>query len=137
MHFSTALVSAFAASLVTAHPGADVQHEAQERGKYLASAKRTSLNHCVAQLKARGQTATAALRRRAAAEKKAKRGVVPKRALSDLNRSHHSDADYNAETPLETLFAKEKSCVLAPETTEGPYCKHEEDGGPWSFVKLD
>ncbi|KAK8035523.1 hypothetical protein PG993_010518 [Apiospora rasikravindrae] len=121
MHFSTALISAFTATLVAAHPGANVEHEAQERRDYLATAKRTSLDHCSAQLQARGLGKAAALRRRAVTEKKAKRGVVAQRDLADLNKSHHSDADYDATTPLDTLFSKEKSCVLAPETTEGPY----------------
>lgn len=123
MHFSTALVSAFAAALVVAHPGANVEAEALERRDYLATAKRTNLDHCSAQLQARGLRQTAALRRRAVAEKKAKRGLLLQRDLADLNKSHHSDADYDAKTPLDTLFAKEKSCVLAPETTEGPYCE--------------
>lgn len=123
MLFSTALVSAFAAALVAAHPGANVEEEAQERRDYLATAKRTSLDHCSAQIKARGLGKAAAMRRRTLAENKAQRGVLAKRDLADLNKSHHSDADYDATTPLDTLFAKEKSCVLAPETTEGPYCK--------------
>ncbi|KAK7954718.1 hypothetical protein PG988_015412 [Apiospora saccharicola] len=121
MRFSAALISAFAATLVVTHPGANVEEEAQERRDYLATAKRTSLDHCSAQMKARGLGQAAALRRRAVAEKKAKRGLLPQRDLADLNKSHHSDADYDDKTPLDTLFAKEKSCVLAPETTEGPY----------------
>ncbi|KAK8010825.1 aromatic compound dioxygenase [Apiospora arundinis] len=121
MHFSTALISAFAATLVAAHPGANVEEEAQERRGFLSTAKRTNLDHCSAQIKARGLGKTAALRRRTLMENKAKRGVVAQRDLADLNKSHHSDADYDTTTPLDTLFEKEKSCVLAPETTEGPY----------------
>lgn len=43
------------------------------------------------------------------------------RDLSALNTSHHSDEDYTLDTPEETIFASNGSCVLSPEVTEGPY----------------
>ena len=122
MRFSSALVGAFAASVATAHPGANVEEEALERREFLASSKHTTLDHCSAQIKARGLEKASAIRRRSLFENQAKRGVV-ERALEDINKSHHSDADYGANTQPAELFTKEKSCLLRPESTEGPYCK--------------
>lgn len=136
MRFSSALVGAFAATMVTAHPGANVEEEALERREFLASAKRTTLDHCSAQIKARGLEKAAALRRRSLFENTVKRGVVAELALGDLNKSHHSDADYDADTTPAELFAKEKSCLLHPESIEGPYCKSARSSSPDS-VSLD
>lgn len=108
--------------MVAAHPGANVEEEALERRDFLTTAKRTSLDHCSAQMKARGLEKAAAIRRRKLAQAKAKRGVLP-RAEGDINKSHLSDAKYDANTPLGTLFEQEKSCILAPEAIEGPYCE--------------
>lgn len=43
------------------------------------------------------------------------------RDLSALNTSHLSGEDYTLDTPEETIFASNGSCVLSPEVTEGPY----------------
>jgi hypothetical protein len=40
-----------------------------------------------------------------------------------LGKSHLSPEKYTLQTPLETIFASNSSCVLSPEVTEGPYCK--------------
>lgn len=122
MRFSSALVGAFAATIVTAHPGANIEEEVMERREFLANSRRTTLDHCSAQIKARGLEKAGALRRRSLFENNAKRGIV-ERAPGDINKSHHSDADYDADTTPGDLFSKEKSCLLHPETTEGPYCK--------------
>lgn len=122
MRFIVALAAA-AAVLVAGHPGHSVSDELIKRQEFLKSSKRTDLNHCAAKVKAREIEARAVARRKAAAEKKAKRGFIP-RDLSDINKSHLSDADFGVDTPLDTVFASNSSCVLSPEETEGPYCKN-------------
>jgi len=41
-----------------------------------------------------------------------------------LNVTHHSSECYTLDTPVETIFATNNSCVLSPEVTEGPYCEY-------------
>jgi protocatechuate 3,4-dioxygenase beta subunit len=38
-----------------------------------------------------------------------------------LKINHTSPIVYNPETPLDTIFAGNQSCILVPEVTEGPY----------------
>lgn len=38
-----------------------------------------------------------------------------------MNTSHLSTEDYTLDTPEETIFSGNSSCVLSPEVTEGPY----------------
>jgi hypothetical protein len=46
------------------------------------------------------------------------------RDLADLlKKSHLSPHKYTPDTPMDTIFASNASCVLSPEVTEGPYCK--------------
>lgn len=42
-----------------------------------------------------------------------------------LNKSHHSPEHYTLNTPEETLFHSNSSCVLSPEVTEGPFCEYQ------------
>ncbi len=44
------------------------------------------------------------------------------RQLSSLNESHKSSQKYTPQTDLAVVFAANNSCLLSPETTEGPYC---------------
>lgn len=37
--------------------------------------------------------------------------------------SHLSEEDYTIDTDPSVLFAGNRSCVLNPEATEGPFCK--------------
>ncbi|KAH8900727.1 aromatic compound dioxygenase [Thozetella sp. PMI_491] len=120
MRFSAALISAYAASLAAAHPGADPRTELLERREFLSNVERSDLKHCASKLKARGIEERAIQRRMAAAAMKSKRGII-QRASSDINKSHLSGADYSANTDLGTIFAANTSCVLSPEETEGPY----------------
>ncbi|KAI0121088.1 Intradiol ring-cleavage dioxygenase [Xylariales sp. AK1849] len=120
MRFSIAVVAAFAATLAAAHPGEDHTMELLERQEFIANSRRTNLGHCAAKHKARGIEQRAIQRRSAIVEKNSKRGFV-ERALSDINKTHHSDADFEADTPLADVFANNASCVLSPEETEGPY----------------
>ncbi|KAK0644561.1 Intradiol ring-cleavage dioxygenase [Cercophora newfieldiana] len=47
--------------------------------------------------------------------------VVDRDITELLNKTHHSTEKYTLQTPVETLFASNGSCVLSPEVTEGPY----------------
>lgn len=122
MHFTNALLSVLAATQVFAHPGHDVREEALARRTFLENAKHTDLNHCSAQLRARGHDKRSVLRRQTLAAENAQRGII-QRAPSDINRTHLSTADFNQNTPLHDVFAVNRSCVLSPEVTEGPYCR--------------
>jgi protocatechuate 3,4-dioxygenase beta subunit len=50
---------------------------------------------------------------------------LPKLRVRDagtvLNTTHLSPIDYSPLTPLDVIFESNSSCVLSPETTEGPY----------------
>ncbi|KAH8675251.1 Intradiol ring-cleavage dioxygenase [Xylariales sp. PMI_506] len=120
MYFTYALLTAYAAASVAAHPGADVQAELLERRRFLSNVKRADLSHCSAQFAERGIDKRAIQRRKELVKQKAPRSVLA-RAASDINKSHLSDADYTADTPLDTVFAANSSCLLSPEETEGPY----------------
>lgn len=63
MHLRTFLASAFAAILVCAHPGGDVQTELAEQRAMLSLMTRTDLSHCAEKIKARGLEARAIARR--------------------------------------------------------------------------
>lgn len=121
MRFSAAVVASVAATLVAAHPGANIQQELRERQEFTANSKRTNLGHCAAKHKARGIEERAIERRSNLAAMNAKRGILA-RDPSDINKTHLSDADFDETTPLQTVFAQDASCVLSPEETEGPYC---------------
>ncbi|KAH6652363.1 Intradiol ring-cleavage dioxygenase [Truncatella angustata] len=120
MRFSAALIASVAATLVAAHPGADLKEELRERQEFIANSKRTNLGHCAAKHKARGIEQRAIARRHNVAMKNAKRGVL-QRDPTDINKSHLSDAGFDNTTPLADIFAQNASCVLSPEETEGPY----------------
>ncbi|KAI4595050.1 hypothetical protein KJ359_007303 [Pestalotiopsis sp. 9143b] len=120
MRFSAAVVASVAATLVAAHPGANIQQELRERQEFTANSKRTNLGHCAAKHKARGIEERAIERRSNLAAMNAKRGILA-RDPSDINKTHLSDADFDETTPLQTVFAQDASCVLSPEETEGPY----------------
>ncbi|KAK3905546.1 Intradiol ring-cleavage dioxygenase [Staphylotrichum tortipilum] len=114
---------ALLASLVTAHPGHDVAHEAAERREYLQTAKRTSLAHCTEQLRARGAEARNVARRQAVVEKaRQRRGLVRRDFSAVLAEDHNkTTAGFSRDTDAATLFAGYKSCLLTPEVTQGPY----------------
>ncbi|KAI0452299.1 aromatic compound dioxygenase [Xylaria acuta] len=119
MRVST-ILAASAAVLVAAHPGHDHSDEILQRRDFISNTKRSDLSHCAAKLKARGVEQRSTLRRRALADARSKRGIIG-RDVSDKNKSHLSDSGYTAETPLDTIFSSNTSCLLSPEVTEGPY----------------
>jgi hypothetical protein len=45
------------------------------------------------------------------------------RQLSTIDESHKSTKPFNPSTPPSEIFAGMNSCVLQPETTEGPFCE--------------
>ncbi|EKD12207.1 uncharacterized protein L3040_000325 [Drepanopeziza brunnea f. sp. 'multigermtubi'] len=114
--------------LVHAHPGHDIQQEIKERAASLENYPR-DLSHCAAKLKARGNEARNIDRRSALLKaERQKRGLHPglplltaRDAGTVLNTSHLSPIAYTPETSTDVLFSGNKSCILAPEVTEGPY----------------
>ncbi|KAF5673431.1 extracellular dioxygenase [Fusarium heterosporum] len=114
---------AIAAGIASAHPGHDVAQEAAERRQFLNSVKRSSLAHCAPKLRARGIEARNVARRSAQVDKlRQKRGLKKRDADEVLNKSHNkTDLGYTPNTDADTLFAGYNSCVLTPETTQGPY----------------
>lgn len=111
-----------------AHPGHDHTHEAALRARYLQENPR-SLSHCAAKLRARGHAQANLKRRQALAESlQQQRGLKGLACLKarDLNSvlgtSHESNnTSFNLDTAPKELFADQSSCILQPETTEGPY----------------
>lgn len=43
--------------------------------------------------------------------------------MSSVHTPHKSDKPYTASTAPSIVFSGNKSCILSPETTEGPFCK--------------
>jgi hypothetical protein len=107
---------------ITAHPGADHAEEAAAIRSFYQHSKR-DLSHCAKQLQARGHLDKQIARRHQLARSLRIDEGLAKRALSDIDESHHVDEHYTVWTPAEILFSSNNSCVLSPETIEGPYCK--------------
>ncbi|CAH0025999.1 unnamed protein product [Clonostachys rhizophaga] len=125
---------ALLASGVAAHPGHDVQQEAEERRDFLQSIETRSLSHCVKRWQENGLEARHNARRAAIVQDaRHKRGLLgSKRKKRDLdgvlNTSHNlTDLRFTPNTDHSTLFASINSCVLTPEVTQGPYYVSGED----------
>ncbi|KAI2618086.1 aromatic compound dioxygenase [Hypomontagnella submonticulosa] len=126
MRFAGSVVSGLAllTGFAAAHPGHDLTQEIKERREFLNSVKRTNLDHCAGQLKARGVQKRNIERRAALLEKaRAKRGLTKKRDLNSVLATDHNATDlgYTTNTDAATLFAGYNSCLLTPEVTQGPY----------------
>lgn len=125
VHFAPSFL-ALAASLffsvpAVAHPGHDIAEELAERAAYFASDSYTGLAHCAETLKSR-QAGLISRRKAQVQHLRTKRGIV-KRSFEDvLSTDHHSNASVTPESPDDVIFAGNASCILQPETTEGPYC---------------
>lgn len=124
MQFLVVLV-ALAVSLLSgesvAHPGHDLNEEIAERAAFLATAEHTSLDHCAEQLQARSNEMIK--RRKSMVEHlRAKRGLVKRDFDTVLNTDHHSNQSVTPDSPNDVIFGSNSSCILQPETTEGPYC---------------
>lgn len=109
-----------------AHPGHSVAEEAAERGHWIRNAKPKSVRSCASELLRRGHAEQALSRRNELAQHvRAKRGLSEKsldrRAFRDYNVSHASALDVNLGSDERLLFADNSSCILQPESTQGPY----------------
>jgi hypothetical protein len=105
-----------------AHPGHDIAEEIAERAAYLASDSYTGLSHCAETLKSR-QNALISRRKAIVQHLRTNRGIVKRDFEDVLNTDHHSNASVTPDSPDDVIFAGNASCILQPETTEGPYCK--------------
>lgn len=115
-------VSFFLSKPAVAHPGHDIAEEIAERAAYLASDSYIGLSHCASSLKSR--QAILINRRKAMVQHlRTKRGIVKRDFEEVLNTDHHSNASVTPESPDDIVFSGNASCILQPETTEGPYCK--------------
>ncbi|EOD51794.1 putative extracellular dioxygenase protein [Neofusicoccum parvum UCRNP2] len=105
-----------------AHPGHNHKAEALERRSAVANMSRRSLAHCQDKLAARGLDVKNVQRRQAMAQQ-LRKGALAKRDFDTvLNTTHHSTlTGITPNIDPSTLFVGNNSCVLAPETTEGPY----------------
>ncbi|KAK1754266.1 Intradiol ring-cleavage dioxygenase [Echria macrotheca] len=122
MYFSSVLAGVLAAVTVSAHPGHDPAVELAEREAALSQFSRRDLAHCADKIRERGLEARSIARRNALVTKLQKRANLETRDLASLlNTTHLSPHNYTLQTPEEVLFGSNRSCVLSPEVTEGPY----------------
>ncbi|KAB5582788.1 Intradiol ring-cleavage dioxygenase [Coniochaeta sp. 2T2.1] len=120
MHLPTVITAALVAA-VLAHPGHDHDAEQAVRREALQFSKR-DLSHCAAKIKARGLEARSVKRRSGIANNLLKKRNLKNRDIDELlDTSHHSSESFTLDTPVETIFASNNSCILSPEVTEGPY----------------
>ncbi|KAI0317724.1 Intradiol ring-cleavage dioxygenase [Amylostereum chailletii] len=127
---SVAAVVASSFGVATAHPHPKAGSvEAVKLENFNALARR-SLGNCQDQLRKRGGVYERAHARREALAHKARRelGISMPRGLfkrdldTVLNTTHHSDlTGVTQNSDAATLFTGNNSCILAPETTQGPY----------------
>jgi hypothetical protein len=115
----------FAASCLVgqllAHPGHDHHKELRQRAAFLSSPQYRSLDHCVEAIKARDHVLIE--RRREIVEKLREQRSIEKRSFeSVLATNHKSNKAVAPESSYLDVFGTNNSCVLQPETTEGPYC---------------
>jgi hypothetical protein len=141
------------ASLANAHPGADIARELAERKAQMAGLPRNLLHCAEKLEARGITADNAKRRARVAREARAARGLpvgmslktfsfmmltstdapylkirqdggLERRTAEEvLAKNHESAIDYTPDTSEAILFAGNASCVLSPETTEGPYCK--------------
>lgn len=52
-----------------------------------------------------------------------KHNIVKRTFKEVLNTDHHSDKAVTLDSPDEVIFGNNSSCILQPETIEGPYCQ--------------
>ncbi|KAH7071150.1 extracellular dioxygenase [Paraphoma chrysanthemicola] len=117
---TVATVAAFFSSPVFAHPGHDISEEIAERAAFLSSTEYTNLDHCTEKLRARA--AGMIERRKAMVEYlRIKRSIAKRDFDTVLNTDHQSNQDVTPDSPSDVIFGSNSSCILQPETTEGPY----------------
>ncbi|KAM5346171.1 hypothetical protein ACJ41O_009176 [Fusarium nematophilum] len=118
-HLATLLLLS---GVAIAHLGHDIAQEAAERLEFLNSVERSSLAHCAEKLKARGVVERNVARRSAQVPKAQDERKLKKRIEAGLTVSHNQTGKgYAWHTDAATLFAGYNSCLLNPDTVEGPY----------------
>jgi hypothetical protein len=120
--FVVLVASLFFSTPTVAHPGHDVAEELAERAAYLASDSYTGLGHCADTLKSR-QAALISRRKAMVQHLRTKRDIVKRDFEEVLNTDHYSNAWVTPDSPDDIIFAGNASCILQPETTQGPYCE--------------
>lgn len=109
-------------AVVSAHPGEDHAIEALERGAALNMMGKRSLSHCADKLAARGVHARNDARRRNI--QRSLTAIAKRDIASALATDHHSNlTGVTTSSASSTFFTGQNQCILAPEVTEGPYCK--------------
>ncbi|KAK2011953.1 aromatic compound dioxygenase [Colletotrichum eremochloae] len=123
MRFSSIATGFALLSGAVAHPGHDIAQEIAERRAFLSTVKRANLGHCTDKLAARGITARNIARRMAEIQyARQKRNIKKRDSASVLGMSHNAtDLGYTLNTGATTLFSGNSSCILTPESTQGPY----------------
>jgi protocatechuate 3,4-dioxygenase beta subunit len=114
------LTIALLATGVAAHPGHDINEEMAVRREHLENSP-TNLDHCIDMHRASGLADRAIQRRGESAYRHYMNAGLHKRQVSSTSKSHKSDKHYNITTPHATVFGGNKSCVVTPEGTEGPF----------------
>ncbi|KAF2178132.1 aromatic compound dioxygenase [Zopfia rhizophila CBS 207.26] len=116
--------AALLAQQAVAHPGHH-KRELEQHNAYMSNPNnKRSLAHCAEKLKARGNEAAMAARRRAMAENlRKKRAISQARDLDEVLATDHQSnlTGITSDTDPAVLFTGNNSCVLTPETTQGPY----------------
>ncbi|KAH8730076.1 oxidoreductase-like protein [Phaeosphaeriaceae sp. PMI808] len=129
MKFSNLIRAALLAQQCLAHPGQSTEEHAQEvaeRQAYL-NANPRSLADCADALRKRGNHIAMHQRRAAQVAKlQAKRAAETTFHARDLNTvlntNHHSNlTGITVDSESSVLFSGNNSCILSPETTQGPY----------------
>ena len=141
MRFPSVLFIPLLVTIVVAHPGHRIDKELQKRAEFLAR-HTNNLDHCASIHRAAGLDKRAIDRRASRVNDLLKiRGLqstqyamivrlvdypvdrFTDRQSSPLDKSHKSNKPYTPKTSPTEVFSGNKSCVLSPETTEGPFCK--------------
>ncbi|KAH7067921.1 extracellular dioxygenase [Paraphoma chrysanthemicola] len=117
---TVATVAAFFSRPIFAHPGHDISAEIAERAALLPSMQYRNLDHCAGKLQARA--ASMIERRKARVEHlRMKRSITKRDFDTVLNTDHESNKCVTPYSPSDVIFGQNSSCILLPETTEGPY----------------
>jgi len=120
MRFPSVLFIPLLVTAIVAHPGHPINKELQKRAEFLAR-HTNNLEHCASIHRAAGLHKRAIDRRASRVDDLLKIRDLPKRQSSPLDKSHKSNKPYTPKTSPSEVFSGNKSCVLSPETTEGPF----------------
>ena len=140
MRFPSALFIPLLVTAIVAHPGHPINEELQKRAEFLAH-HTNNLDHCASIHREAGLHERAIDRRASRMDDLLKIRGLPstqihftnpmnfpvdmflERQSSPLDKSHKSNKPYTPKTSPSEVFSGNRSCVLSPEVTEGPFCK--------------